>query len=56
MREHSSLTIPRFVSGLRADIRCAMITNSYGVDSVEDTIDFFLKIDLTFKRIVSAKA
>ena len=33
-----------------------MITSSYSVDSVEDAFDFVLKINLTFKGIVSAKA
>ena len=33
-----------------------MITSSYGVDSFEDAFDFALKIDLTFKGIVCAKA
>ena len=33
-----------------------MITSSYSVDSVEDAFDFVLKIDLTFKGIVDAKA
>jgi len=27
-----------------------MITNSYGVDSIEDAFSFALKIDLTFKE------
>ena len=45
-----------FVSGLRSDIRRAIISSSYGVDFVEDVFDFALKIDLTFKEIVSAKA
>jgi len=56
VREHCSLTITRFVSGLKSNIRRAMISSSYGVDSVENAFDFALKIDLTFKEIVSAKA
>ena len=55
VREHGSLTITRFDSGLRSDIRHAMITRSYSVDSVEEAFDFTLKIDVTFKRIVNAK-
>jgi len=51
MKEYCSLTITKFVSGLRSDIRYAMITSSYDVDSFEDAFDFVLriKIDLTFK-------
>jgi len=49
------LTITRFISGLRSDIRRTVITSSYGVDSVEDTFGFALKIDLTFNGIVSSK-
>jgi len=56
VREHCFQTITRFISGLRADIMCAMIISSYSVDSIEDTFGFVLKIDLTFKGIVSAKA
>jgi len=56
VREHRSLTITRFVSSLSFDIRRAIISSSYGVDFVEDVFDFALKIDLTFKEIVSAKA
>ena len=33
-----------------------MITSFYDVDSIEDTFGFGLKIDLTFKGIVSVKA
>ena len=33
-----------------------MITNCYGVNSVEDAFDFALKINLTFKGIVCVKA
>ena len=56
VREHRFLTIIKFISCLRSDIRRAMITSSYDVDSVEDVFDFALKINLTFKRIVSAIA
>ena len=50
------MTIIRFVSGLRFDIRRVIITSFYGMDFVEDAFDFAFKIDLTFKGIVSAKA
>ena len=33
-----------------------MITSAYGVDFIEDSFSFALKIDLTFIGIVSAKA
>jgi len=55
VREHRSYTITRFVSGIRSNIRRSIITSFYGVDSVEDAFNFVLKIDLTFKGIVSAK-
>ena len=50
MREYCFLTITRFVSDLKSDIKPTMITNSYGVDSVEDVFSF--ELNLTFKRIV----
>jgi len=56
VREHRSQTIIRFVLDLRSDVRRAMITSSYGVDSIEDAFGFVLKIDLTFKEIISAKS
>jgi len=56
VREHCSHTITRFVSRLRYNTRRAIITSFYGVDSVKDAFDFALKIDLTFKGIVSARA
>ena len=55
VRKHRSQTISRFVSGLRPNIWHAIITSSYGVDSIKDTFAFALKIDLTFKGIVSVK-
>ena len=33
-----------------------MITDSYDLDTVEEAFDVALKIDLTFKRLVNAKA
>jgi len=33
-----------------------MITGSYDLDTVEEAFDVALKIDLTFKRLVDAKA
>ena len=33
-----------------------MITGSYDLDTVEETFDVALKIDLTFKMLVNAKA
>ena len=56
VREHHSQIITRFVSSLRYNIRCATIISFYGVNFTEDVFDFTLKIDLTFKRIVSVKA
>ena len=56
VKEHCSHTITRFVSRLRYNTRRAIITSFYGVDSVIDAFDFALKIDLTFKGIVSARA
>jgi len=33
-----------------------MITGSYDLDTIEDAFDIALKIDLTFKTLVNAKA
>jgi len=55
MSENYFLTVARFVSGLRFEIRLAMITSSYGVEFFEDTFGFTLKINLTFKEVVSDK-
>ena len=56
MREHHSEIITKFVWGLRPKIRRAMITGSYDLDTVEKAFDVVLKIDLTFKMLVNAKA
>jgi len=56
MREHCSQTITRFVWGLKSKIRRAMITNSYDLDTGEEAFDVAIKIDLTFKTLVNAKA
>ena len=56
MREHRSHTVIRFVWGLRSKIRHAMIIGSYYLDTVEEAFDVTLKIDLTFKRLINAKA
>jgi len=54
VREHRSQTVTRFIWGLRSRIRHVIITSSYGLDTVEETFDVALKIDLTFKRLVNA--
>jgi len=56
MSEHHSETIFRFVWGLRSKIRCAMITGSYDLDTIEEAFDVALKINLTFKILVNVKA
>ena len=56
VREHYSHTVTRFVWGLRSKIRRAMITAFYELDIIEDDFDVVLKIDLTFIRLVNAKA
>jgi len=56
MREYHSHTITRFLLDLRSKIRHAMITGSYDLDIVEEAFDVALKIDLTCKRLVNAKA
>ena len=48
--------IIKFVLGLRSKIKCAMITNSNDVDTLEEAFDFALKLDLTFKGLLIAKA
>jgi len=49
VREHCSHIITRFISGLRFDIRRAVITSSNCVDSVEDAFGFALKINFDFQ-------
>ena len=60
VREHHSETITRFVRDLRPKIRHAMITGSYNcsynLNTIEETFDVALKIDLTFKTLVNTKA
>ena len=56
VREYCSETITKFVWDSKPKIRCAMITSSYDLDTVEETFDVALKIDLTFKMLVNAKA
>ena len=56
VREHHSHTITRFLLDLRSKIRHAMITGSYDLDIVEEAFDVALKIELTFKRLINAKA
>jgi len=56
VREHCSHTVTRFVWSLRSKIRRAMFTGSYDLDTVEEAFDVTLKINLTFKRLVRAKA
>jgi len=56
VREHYSETIIRFVWSLRSKIRRGIITGSYDLDTVEEVFDLVLKIDLTFKMLVNAKA
>ena len=49
MTEYCSRTVTRFVRGLGSKIRCAMITGSCDLDTVEEAFDAVLKIDLKFK-------
>ena len=55
VREHCSLTVTRFIWCLRSKIWHAMITGSYDLDTIEETFDVALEIDLTFKRLVNVK-
>ena len=56
VREDCYQTIFRFCSGLRPDVRCAMLTSSYYVYSVEEAFRFVLELELSFKRIFIFKA
>ena len=56
MREHHSETITKFVWGLRLKIRRDVITGSYDLYTIEEAFDVALKLDLTFKTLVNAKA
>jgi len=55
VRKHHSETITRLVWGLRLKIKCAMITDFYDLDTVEEAFDVALRLDLTFKTLVNAK-
>ena len=56
LREHHSHIITRFASGLRSKIKCNMITGFHDVDTLEEAFDFALKLHLTFKELLIAKA
>ena len=56
VNEHHSETITRFVLCLQFKIRLAMITVFHDLDTAEEAFDVPLKIDLTFKTFVNAKA
>jgi len=56
MREDCYQTISRFCSGLRSDIRRAMLTISYHVDSIEEAFHLALELELSFRGIFISKA
>ena len=56
VREYPSETLTRFVWGLRPKIKRDMITGPYDLDTVEETFEVALKLDLIFKTLVNAKA
>ena len=56
MSEHHLETITKFVWGLQPKIRRAKITDPYDLDTIEEAFDIALKINLTFKTLVNAKA
>jgi len=56
VRKHHSETITRFVWGLRPKLRRDVIIGSYDLDTIEEAFDVALKLDLTFKTQVNAKA
>jgi len=56
VREHHSKTVTRFVWGLRSKMEHAMITDPYDLDTVEEAFDVALRLDLTFKMLVNARA
>ena len=56
MKEYHSETITRFVWGLQPKIKHFMIIGLYDLDIVEEAFNVALKIDLTFKTLVNAKA
>jgi len=56
VREHPSETVTMFVWGLRPNIKHAMIAGPYDLDTVEEAFDVALRLDLTFKMLVNAKA
>jgi len=40
----------RFYSGLKSNVKHAMITSSYHVDSVEESFHLALELELSFKE------
>ena len=56
VRGHCSQTITKCVSSLKSKIKCVIITSSHDVDTLEEVFDFALTLDLTFKRLLIAKA
>ena len=55
LREQPSETVTMFVWGLQPKIKCAMITDPYDLDTVEEAFDVALRLDLIFKTLVNAK-
>ena len=56
VREDRCRTISWFCLSLRFDIRRAMLTSSYQVDSVEEAFHLTLELELSFKGIFIFKA
>ena len=56
VRVHCSEIITRFAWGLRPKISRTIITDSYDLDTVEETFVVALKVDLTIKMLVNVKA
>ena len=52
---HSHI-VTMLVWDLRSKIKSVMTTGSYDLNTVEEAFDLALKIDLTFKMLVNAKA
>jgi len=56
VREHQFEITTKFIWDLKPKLQRVLITSSYDLNTVEKAFDIVLKLDLTFKTIVNAKA
>ena len=56
VREDCYQSISTFCSGLMSDVRRAMLTSSYDVDSIDEAFHLALELESSFKEIFIFKA